>query len=253
MAANTKTQYKVDGDTSDHRDDYSTTKVPFEGHFAVGFYRNEKGAYARECTIGGGDSETRDIPSFSHLVADLGQTRRNVMAQHVSIRFDSKSGMIAIVPLSKDHPVVVFKGTGIKTIQLEEKHLVEDLMTLFAVGEEEYIFHLHELNKKDIELFLRLRAHVFYQSGLAQPDARIQALPTRQPFNRIGSTLIHRRIARGRWADIWSGVHLGTGEVVAVKEMVITEAAHRDFLDEEVKINLNFPVRFTAPSYHRGY
>ena len=252
-AANTKTQYTKEGDTSGHRDDHSTTNDSYEGHFVVGFNRDEKGDYALECTIGGGDSKFGETRGVSHLVSYPSLTRQDVAAQHVPIRFDSKSGMSAVVPLTKAQPVVIYNATGIKTIHLGEKHLVQDLMTHFAIDKKEYMFFLHRLNQKDLEMLKWLRARAFHRSGLAQPDGRIQPLPIRQPFNRVGSTLIHRMIARGRWADIWSGVNVDTGEILAVKQIVITEPAHHDFLDEEVKINLDFPVSFTAPSYHRKY
>ena len=251
--AETKTQHKEEGSVSDHGNDLSAEKFSYEGHFVVSFYRDVNGKYDFECTIGGGDSKLGENCGVSHLVTGPGQKRRGVVAQHMSIGFDEESGMIAMAPLSKDHPVVVFQGNGIKTIRLGEKHLVEDLMTLFAIGETEYIFVLHELNNHGFAKLRRIRDRVFYRSGLSHPDWRIQPVPTRQPFNRIGSTILHRLIARGRWSDIWSGVDVGTGNVVAVKHMLITEAAHRDFLDEEVTINLNFPVRSTAPCCHRNH
>lgn len=246
-----KLQRNIRAKLSYRGNDDSAAGVSYEGHFAISFYRDDNGGGQFECTIGRGHSKLGETRGVSHLVISPGQEPRGVMPQHGTIRFDPECGMLAIFPLSKNVPVIVFKGNGLKTIYLGEKYLIEDLMTLFTIGESEYILSLHKLNDYGFRKYKWLRDRAFDRAGLPRPDERIQPLPTRQSFNRTGSTIVHQIINKGGSADIWSGVNAVTGKVVAVKRMVITETAHLAFCREEVKINLNFAVSSTVPAYQR--
>lgn len=94
----------------------------------------------------------------------------------------------------------------------------------------------------DVENTNRIRNKSRQEAGEDLPDSRVHPYPTKQPFNRVGSTAIHRVMAKGGWGTIFSGVDIRTGDVIAVKQMAIFHFGQFGAIEDELWVNLHYRV-----------
>lgn len=146
--------------------------------------------------------------------------------------------------LSNDHPVLFEPDKKYIKLGAGQSHILSQFNRFF-IDEIECTLEFHYLSRTELDIMRQVRNRAFETSGIVAPDHRLPVIPLEEPVgidSFVRNVHIYRWIGSGGYGNVGIGINRVTGEVRAVKTMVIRDDKGRRAVIEEAKTTLKLSV-----------
>ena len=170
-----------------------------------------------------------------------GRPSQRVAPVHCGFTFGT-SGACLIKALSSTLPTIIFINNEPVTLNFGETHLLCYRTNRFTIGNLEYNFVYNRLGDEGYATFNHQRKAMFEKFALPLPDRRLWSISAVAERLVIGPAIMQACAGRDEPEGELVGIHLRTGDSLAVKPLAIGPERKLEEISTELQILLSFPV-----------
>lgn len=178
-------------------------------------------------TLGKGSSSKGENRGVDLLLICPGKNSMGVLGHHAIIGWHRESSWPMIQGLSDKHPVSFMRNNDYIDLGDNICQALSERVNRFFIGQIECTLSFQNLTPGHLEYMRQIRNSAYEAVSIPVPDDRLPLLPLQEPIRRIRNINIYKYIGVGGFGIVGIGIDVDTGDVRAVKSVVIKDGVAR--------------------------